>query len=282
MTVLLIAVLIFVSLAALFYALYPFLEQRAQAWQKKRMEKFTPRLDNMFIYIPSRKLLIIDLVFPFIAGLAVFFLTKNALFATAGGLASLIIIALIIKRLEMVRRRKFTRQLVDALMLLSGSLKAGLSLLQAFEALVEEMPPPISQEFSLVLRENHMGVPLEDCLAKLKRRMECDDLNMIVTAVLVARETGGNLTTIFSNLVMSIRERDRLLGRVKALCVQGKLQGRIMMVLPIVFAYGVYKFDPTFFTVLINDPVGKMLLTYAVISELIGIFLIQHLSKIEI
>ena len=81
---------------------------------------------------------------------------------------------------------------------------------------------------------------------------------------------------------MSIRERDRLLGRVKALCVQGKLQGRIMMVLPIVFAYGVYKFDPNFFTVLINDPVGKMLLTYAVISELIGIFLIQRLSKIEI
>lgn len=282
MTVLLIAVLIFISLAALFYALYPFMEQRAQAWQKKRMGKFTPRLDNMFIYIPSRKLLIIDLVFPFIAGLSVFFLTKKVLFATAGGLVSLIIIALIIKRLEMVRRRKFSSQLVDALMLLSGSLKAGLSLLQAFEALVEEMPPPISQEFSLVLRENRMGVPLEDCLAKLKRRMECDDLNMIVTAVLVARETGGNLTTIFSNLVMSIRERDRLLGRVKALCVQGKLQGRIMMVLPIVFAYGVYKFDPTFFTVLINDPVGKMLLTYAVISELIGIFLIQHLSKIEI
>ena len=282
MDILLIAVLVFISLSALLYALYPFLEQRAQVWQKKRMEKFTPRLDNMFIHIPSRKLLIIDLGCPLAAGFLVFFLTKKPIFAFLAAFAGLVLVAWFIKRLEAARRIKFSRQLVDGLMLLSGSLKAGLSLLQAFEALVEEMPPPISQEFGLVLRENRMGVPLEDCLAKLKRRIECEDLNMIVTAVLVARETGGNLTTIFSNLIMSIRERDRLLGRVKALCVQGKLQGRIMMVLPIVFAYGVYKFDPNFFTVLINDPVGKMLLTYAVISELIGIFLIQRLSKIEI
>lgn len=282
MNILFIAVFIFISLAALLYALYPSLEQRAKLWHKGRLEKFTPRLDNMFIQIPSGKLLIIDIGCPLVAGLVVFFLTKKPLFGWVAALAGLVLVALIIKRLESLRRAKFASQLVDGLMLLSGSLKAGLSLLQSFEALAEEMPPPISQEFGLVLRENRMGVPIEDCLAKLKGRIGSEDLDMIVTAVLVAKETGGNLITIFSNLVVSIRERNRILGRVKALCVQGKLQGRIMMALPIIFAYGVYKFDPNFFTTLLNDPLGKMLLGYAVVSELLGIFFIQRLSKIEI
>lgn len=280
--IILIGGLTFISLALLFYAVYPFMEQKSQSWHKKRLGKFTPKLDNMFIYIPSRKLLIIDIGFPLAAGVLVFFLTQRLLPAAAAVAIGLIIVTFIIKRLEIVRKRKFASQLVDGLMLLSGSLKAGLSLLQAIEALAEEMPAPISQEFSLVLRENRLGVPLEDCLAKLKRRMDCDDLNMIVTAILVARETGGNLTTVFSNLVMTIRERERLLGKVKALCVQGKLQGRIMMFLPIVFAYGVYKFDPNFFKVLMDDPVGRMLLIYAVVSEIIGMFLINRLSRIEI
>lgn len=280
--ILFIAVLIFITLSALLYALYPYMEQRAKQWHKRRLEKFNPKLDNMFIQIPSKKLLIIDICCPLIAGTVVYYVTKKSLFGLLAALAGLVLVGLIVKRMEALRRARFSGQLVDGLMLLSGSLKAGLSLVQSLEALVEEMPPPISQEFGLLLRENRMGVPLEDCLVKLKNRMSSEDLDMIVTAILVARETGGNLTTIFSNLVISIRERNRLLGRVRALCVQGKLQGRIMMALPIVFAYGVYRFDPNFFTTLLNDPLGKTLIGYAVVSEILGIFFIQRLSKIEI
>lgn len=280
--ILFIAVLIFITLSALLYALYPYMEQRAKQWHKRRLEKFNPKLDNMFIQIPSKKLLIIDICCPLIAGTVVYYVTKKSLFGLLAALAGLVLVGLIVKRMEALRRARFSGQLVDGLMLLSGSLKAGLSLVQSLEALVEEMPPPISQEFGLLLRENRMGVPLEDCLVKLKNRMSSEDLDMIVTAILVARETGGNLTTIFSNLVISIRERNRLLGRVRALCVQGKLQGRIMMALPVVFAYGVYRFDPNFFTTLLNDPLGKTLIGYAVVSEILGIFFIQRLSKIEI
>lgn len=280
--ILFIAVLIFVTLSALLYALYPYMEQRAKQWHRGRLEKFNPKLDNMFIQIPSKKLLIIDICCPLIAGTVVYYVTKKSLFGLLAALAGLVLVGLIVKRMEALRRARFSGQLVDGLMLLSGSLKAGLSLVQSLEALVEEMPPPISQEFGLLLRENRMGVPLEDCLVKLKNRMSSEDLDMIVTAILVARETGGNLTTIFSNLVISIRERNRLLGRVRALCVQGKLQGRIMMALPVVFAYGVYRFDPNFFTTLLNDPLGKTLIGYAVVSEILGIFFIQRLSKIEI
>lgn len=282
MSVLLITILSFVSLTFIFHLLYPLLERRIQSWHKKRVEKIVPRLDDIFLQVSARKFIFLDAGFAFFAGLVVFIITEKILFALLASFVSLIVITFIIKQLKIIRKRKFADQLVDGLMVLSGSLKAGLSLLQSLETLVEEMPPPISQEFSLVVRENRMGVPLEDCLYKLKQRMDCEDLNTIVTAILVARETGGNLTAIFSNLVMTIRERDRLMRKVKALCVQSKIQGKIMMVLPIIFAYGVYKLDPHFLDVMTQDSFGRMLLVYAVISEFIGIVLISRLSKIDV
>ena len=280
--IIIIALLTFISSALVISMLYPSFEHRVGFWQRKRAEKITPKLDNMFISVSLRKLLIIDAVCPLSLGLLTFFITGKYLFALIAAFSGLLIVNFVVKQLGIARKVKFANQLVDALMLLSGSLKAGLSLLQALETLVEEMPPPISQEFSLVVRENRMGIPLEDCLGKLKLRMDCEDLNMIVTAILVARETGGNITEIFSNLVMTIRERDRLLRKVKALCVQSKIQGKIMMILPIVFAYGVYKLDPHFLDVMTQDATGRMLLIYAVFSEIVGIVLINRLSKIEI
>ncbi|HLD41316.1 MAG TPA: type II secretion system F family protein [Candidatus Omnitrophota bacterium] len=277
-------IVLFASLSFLIIVnmFYPQIERIHNNWQRGRIEKITPRLDSMFIDVPYRKLLIIDILIPLVIGVLVFITTRIFSAALAAAFVGIILSSIIVKRMEIARRMKFTGQLIDGLMLLSGSLKAGLSLLQSFEALVEEMPAPISQEFSLVLKENRMGVTLEECLVKLKRRMQCDELDMLVTAVLVARETGGDLTTIFTNMVKTIRERNRLLSRVKALCSQGKLQGRIMMLLPIVFGYGVYKFDPTFFNALMNDPQGRMMLGYAVVSEILGMFFIIRLSKVEV
>ena len=90
------------------------------------------------------------------------------------------------------------------------------------------MPNPISQEFSLVIRQIQMGISLEEAMTKLKKRMNIDELDMVVTAMMVARETGGDLTQTFSRVVYTIQERNKLIGRVKALCIQAKLQGAIM------------------------------------------------------
>ena len=278
----LIAVFIFIAIVLLAYTFYPFAERRFQSWHKSRAEKITPKLDQIFIDVSYRRLLLIDAVLPLTAGFLAFYLTRIFWIAVVSAFSGLVIPNIIVQQLEKIRRGRFAAQLVDGLMLLSGSLKAGLSLIQAFEALVEEMPAPISQEFSLVVRQNRMGIPLEDCLVKLRQRMQCEELDMIVTVILVARETGGDMTTIFSNLVLTIRERSRLSGKVRALCAQGKLQGKIMMFLPIVFGYSVYKLDPHFIEVLTNDPQGKFLLMYAVVSEILGIIFISRLSKIEI
>jgi len=117
-------------------------------------------------------------------------------FAVSAGflLCGLIIPFMVIKKMEAMRKQKFGAQLVDGLTILSSSLKAGLSLQQSIEVLVEEMPPPIGQEFSLVLRQMQMGVSLEEAMYTLKKRMRLDELDIMVTAIMVARESGGDLT----------------------------------------------------------------------------------------
>ncbi len=266
-------------LARLFY---PLLEIFWERWQKKRIDKITPKLDRMFIDVPLNKLIILDVLSPLITGGLGWVFFHNPILTAAAAAAGLLVPLFMVKRMEAGRRQKFAGQLVDGLMILSSSLKAGLSLLQAFETLVEEMPAPISQEFSLAIRQMQMGVTLEESLLSLKRRMRLDELDLMVTAMLVARETGGDLTITFSRVINTIQERNKLIGRVKALCIQAKLQGIIMSVLPILFGLFVYKTNPTFFDVFLKDPVGKALLIYAFISEALGIVFIRKFSKVDV
>ena len=277
-----ILMLTFLSMGLICNHLYPFGELWVKIWEKRRMEKVTPKLDRMFLDISVKKLLLMDLLSPVIFGGVAFLLLRHILAAVLGAMVGLMLPSMIVKNLEKIRCIKFSRQIIDGLMILSSSLKAGLSLLQAFDALVEEMPPPISQEFGLVVRQVRMGVTLETALTDLKKRMPLEELDLIITAVLVAQETGGDITQTFSKLVYTIRERDKLMGKVKALTVQARLQGWIMGMLPIAFAFFVYFTNKNYFDFMLQDKVGQFLIFYAVVSEILGIIFIRILSKVEV
>lgn len=249
---------------------------------KKRMEKPTRQLEQMFVLTQRSRLISIFTITPLSLGLVGFTLTRQLFGFVAGLVFGLIVPTIVINIMAIRRQKKFEAQLVDGLMLLSSSLKAGMSLNQAIEVLAEEMPAPISEEFILVMRENRMGVVLEDCLAHLKQRMPVEDLGLVTTAIAIARETGGDLTEIFSQLVLTIREKNKLEGRVKALTVQARLQGVIMGILPIAFAGFVYVFNPHNFDIMLKDKLGVSLLIWAGVSELIGLILIKKLSRVEV
>lgn len=261
---------------------YPLLERQVLRWQKKKIDKITPKIDRMFIDLPLKRLMLLDILTPFISGILAFVITKNLWITLGAAGIGLSIPLFIVKLLEKQRRRKFASQMVDTLMILSSCLKAGLSLTQSFEVLTEEIAPPMSQEFGLLLRQMQMGVSLEDAMFNLKKRMDVEELDMMVTAMMVAREIGGDLTETFSKIAYTIQERNKLIGRVNALCVQGKLQGAIMCILPIAFALFVYNINPHFFDVMLNDNFGRFLLGYALASQVLGIFFILKLSKVDI
>ena len=274
--------LLFGAVSFLTYRYIPLFLQRYVKAQKSRFEKVGSKLDEMFIFKERQRLLKIFTITPLSLGLSGFLVLQNFIGLIAGVALGLVLPTIIIKNMSSRRRNKFRGQLVDALMILSGSLKAGMSLNQALEVLVEEMPAPISDEFSLVIKENKMGISMEDCLAHLKQRIPVDDLELITVAIGIVRETGGDLTEVFDNLVFTIREKQKLTNRVRALTVQGRLQGYIMMLLPIAFTVFIYFINPNNFKILLEDKLGQTLLTWAVISEFIGIILIKKLSKVEV
>jgi len=277
-----IILLAFGSVSFLAYHYIPALLGRYSKIQKERMDKTSKQFNQMFVVTEKHNILRIFTITPLSLGLLGFILVRNPIGFIVGLVLGFIFPPIIMKGMSSRRKNDFGNQLVDGLMLLSGSLKAGMSLTQALEVLVEEMPSPVSEEFALVVRENQMGVDLDDALAHLRQRMPSDDLDLIAIAIGIARDTGGNLTEIFENLVFTIREKNKLHNRVRALTVQGRLQGYIMMVLPIAFSIFMYFTNPENFQVMLNDKLGQTLLIWAVISEGIGIILIKKLSRIEV
>jgi len=250
-------------------------------WHSKKTEQVSVKLEDSFVFLPKMQLGLVLLVAPLVLGFIGYFFLKNPIGIIAGAIVGIILPGIALKVMEKRRREKFDAQLVDGIMILSASLQAGLSLTQAIEAIVEEMPAPISQEFGLTLKEINMGIVFDEALKNLKKRVKSDNLEMVVTSVLVARETGGDLIEVFTQLVYSIREKDKVERRVKTLTVQAKLQGMVMGALPIVFTVFVYKVNPHSFDILLKDRTGQLLLAYCVVSEIIGLFLIRRLSRID-
>ena len=272
----------FISITFLTYKSLPSVLGKYSKIQQERMAKAEKDLDNMFMFKDRKRLILLFTVIPLALGTIGFIVLKNILGFGIGLVMGFILPSIVIKNMNSLRINKFSQQLVDGIMVLSGSLKAGLSLVQAIEVVVEEMPPPISDEFALLIKENRICVSLENSLSHLKQRMTVEDLILINNAIVIAQETGGDLTQILEQLVCTLREKTKLARRVKSLTDQGRLQGVIMGLLPIVFAIFTYFVNPESFNLMLNNPLGKNLLILAVILEVVGLITIKKLSKVKV
>jgi len=191
-----------------------------------------------------------------LAGLLFFPEGKKAIGVIVGLVLGAVLPRIYVGRLLAARKQKFNDQLMDCLMIMSSSFRGGLSLVQAFESVVDEMSDPAKGEFSVVLGENKMGVSLDESLNRLYRRMPSAAMQQMVTAILLARETGGNLPVIFSRIISSMRERKKVEKNLQTLTIQGKIQAVVMTGLPVFFFLGVSGTNPHFFDTLLHTPQG--------------------------
>ncbi|MCX5706482.1 MAG: type II secretion system F family protein [Candidatus Omnitrophica bacterium] len=279
---LLISILILGSVVLIAYSLLPQFLNKAKNWQKDEERKVAKEMDNMFYDKSPRKIVLLYFILPEIFGIIAFIIFHSIIVAIGLALVGLTIPNLILKLRFNNRKKKFASQLLDAINLLSSSLKGGLSLLQALEVVVEEMPAPISQEFGLVVRENKMGVLLEDSFRNLNSRMDIEELRLMVSSILVARETGGDLTKVFSRLSTTIRDNFKLKENIKTLTLQGRMQAGIMSVLPFLFVAWVITVNKNHFDIMLNNDLGRMLLIIAVVLQVVGMFLIRKFSIIKL
>jgi tight adherence protein B len=249
----------------------------------------TEKLEFLFIEIPQDKLTYMLLGSSVGLGIFVFLLIGvlgswivgtilGAIMAFIGFKAPRMIVDHLVEK----RIKAFSLQMVDALQLLSNGIRAGLSVPQAIGMIVEEMPAPISQEFNVLLQQNRIGMPLEECFENLAKRVPLEDNDMFVSSMNILRETGGNLAETFDTIVDVIRERVRLQQKVDTYTAQGMFQGMTIGAMPYLLGLVYAIQDPNSMTPLFTTPIGLIMLFLAVGFDLLGIYVIMKIVKIKI
>ncbi len=180
------------------------------------------------------------------------------------------------------RLKAFAAQLPDALEMLSRSLRAGQSLGFGFKMVAEEMSLPIAKEFGRAFEEQNLGIPLEETLQSLTNRVPNLDLKFFATAVVLQRQTGGDLAEILDKIGALIRDRFRIWGQVQALTGEGRLSGVVLLALPFVLFIAVYQLNPDYLMVLFTDPMGKKMLAVAIFMQIVGALVIRKIVNIKV
>ncbi len=189
----------------------------------------------------------------------------------------------IIVKLRRTKRYKlFNEQLGDGIVLISNSLKAGYSFLQAVDSIATEMPPPISDEFKKVLKELRLGVDTEKALENLLERVDLEDLELVVTAVMIQREIGGNLSEILDNISGTIRGRIKLKGEIRTLTAQGRISGIVISMLPIALGGVLFVINPEYIMTLFRNKYGLIIVGVSILNQIIGAIAINKIVKIEV
>jgi tight adherence protein B len=187
-----------------------------------------------------------------------------------------------VKYRQAKRLRDFSNQLGDAINLLANGLRSGYSLLQAMDAVAREMPPPIAEEFQRVVREIGLGLSNERAMNNMLRRIPSDDLDLMITAINVQHEVGGNLAEILEVISHTIRERIRIKGEIRVLTSQQMLSGYVVSFLPIGLGLVLYAMNPDYMGAMFQEPCGWAMMAVGVISMTIGFIAIRKIVNIEV
>ncbi len=180
------------------------------------------------------------------------------------------------------RRLKVEAQLLDSLILLSDAMKSGLDLVQGLELAVHEMAPPISEEFELMIRNYKLGMSFDDALKAFDTRVDSDLVNYVVRAIIIQRQTGGNLTKIFDRIVETIREESKLKDKINALTAGPRMQSMVISVIPWGMLLILYFFQPEAVGSFFFSTLGAIIIVLCIGWQSLGLIVIRKLAKIEV
>lgn len=208
--------------------------------------------------------------------------TDNWLAVILAGIAGWMLPSFIVKSKIKKRSKLFNEQLADAISMISGSLKTGYSFLQAANMVVEEMSGPIAEEFEMFVKEINLGQNTEKAFDNMIARVSSDDLELLITAVLIQRQVGGNLSEVLDNITETIRDRVRIKGELRTITAQGKISGIVISLLPVILCFVIYLINPAQMGLLFTRTLGKVMIGAAVVMEVIGMLVIRKVVMIDI
>ncbi|RZI43930.1 pilus assembly protein [Herbaspirillum sp. HC18] len=240
------------------------------------------QVQEFFLFIDPRKLFVVNLAVMAIGALVVWLVTGSSLVAVPIFFALALLPRLLYAWMRKRRLRKFEEQLPDALMMISGGLRAGVGLSSAIGQLVSEAQPPLAQEFALLLREQRLGVTLEQSLNNLGRRMPTQTTTLVVSAMRIASETGGGLAETLERTANTIRSRLQMEGKIGALTAQGKLQAWVVGMLPMALMFVLNKMEPEAMSHLWHTRMGWGTLAVIAFFEVMGVYVIRKIIAIDV
>ena len=264
----------------------------AVRYRERYLEEAKTELDDILIQLPASRLLDLSIALSAIGAVVTVVLVSTnseqmnwsigVLAALAVGAALFPIPRLILRLLKKQRLVKFNIQLEDALGMMSSSLKAGFSINQALEKVSEQEMHPIALEFRLLMQELQLGVPLDQALDNMARRIGSEDFELVATAIITARQTGGELTETLERVAALIRERGRIAAKVRALTAMGRLQAIMIGAMPFLLLFGMYHISPGMMDSFVGSFAGVVSIGAVVLLVIFGFLAIRKITNVEV
>jgi len=186
------------------------------------------------------------------------------------------------KHRKQARTLRFEEQFPDALDMLTGALRAGLALNAAIQVVAEEAPDPVGKEFRVLFEENRLGLDMKHAVKMMAERVDSTEARLFATALILQRETGGNLAEVLDGTAAVIRDRFRILRDVRTMTAQARMSGAILTLLPLALAGVIMVLAPDYLRGLATDPVGKYLIPVAALMQVIGFLIMRRIVDIKV
>lgn len=239
-------------------------------------------LESMFIFTDANRILLINVAVLIALPVVAWLVTGNALVVGACVALAFVAPRYVLRYIASRRLRLFESQLPDALMMITGALRAGASLPIALESVSSEGLPPVSQEFELLLREMRLGTDFTVALQNLERRVPLQDVAMVTAGMALAREVGANLAETLESIAGTIRAKLQMEGKIRSLTAQGKMQGLVMSGLPVFLIVILRTMEPEAMAPLFNEWYGWCTLAVIALAVGIGYHFISKITNIDV
>lgn len=211
----------------------------------------------------------------------VFSTTLRPLLSVAIGAVSTVVPFFFVDSARNKRLADFNAQISDALSIMSNSLRSGFSFVQSMDMVRRELTDPIKKEFDRTILEINLGTSIEKALGNLSQRVNSEDMELVITAVLIQRQVGGNLAEVLDNIAGAIRERVRIKREIRTLTAQGRISGLIIGLLPVFLAVFMFSTNPGYIMELFRNKVGLVMLALAVLGQFSGLMIIKKIVDIK-
>jgi tight adherence protein B len=233
------------------------------------------------LYIRAEELILLCLCLALVFFMTALLLGAGVFFALLVAIAGFALPGYILNLKRKGALRQLEAQLPTTLSIIADALRAGYSFAQALEVVSKDTLPPFSKECERVLRDNRLGRPMKEALRKMSNRVGSEDLELVVNALEIQRQMGGNMSTLLNKLEQTLRERSELEKDIKALTAQQRFSAVLIFLLPIVLVIFLIMTSPSYLKPLVEEPLGRYLLATAVIAQLLGFLVIRRFMKVR-